>query len=878
MRSIRGRIDLVKRAHYFSESVDALNWPSVAAITPHAFLMLLSFIINGIVPLKTDSLCRLAQGVLWRIPGLLQECCVRDFDFLMFFSLCWLFPPHMSWGRVNPRIVHIVCMIDAAAGLATLLQRLSMPPQAKMSHRHANLVARFFPLDLHARMALGGSQACEAATAWLELLISVSCDSQIRLQDVGVTYVAGLSIHHRNVYVGFCSGIGNTHGPCFGFAQRWYDHKVREIRVHVGQERRYKMWRVCSLPHKNHATPVWIGLKREAYRREQFILRAFTLPLQTARKRKTHVKHSLDPLQSACPAPDCVRPPRPHKWQRSLPELPQLVNVDVLLDKSWAPKPVDMSSALLEKQGVWKSLAWAAMRHLGIPDTPTYDMNSAHLWVCKVATRGTHISWQCLWPALLVKMRRLAEMLVSPARRAKAVERINAALRRKHLHTLCVSCLVLQDASHSEVIRLRRVLHELLDKVGTASPLHAELTRWWKGSLRVLRGKPITLLDKVLNHRHCARMFDVDRVGWEAVQSEFVLVDENLNLPHPPHARALAGKWAKSLHTWVRQSNLATEVVGEALLLRGSLRAPKNRQPKATWWGNLCSWLGCRRRAHVSSPEQSCWREWLLQNARPRRRVVTWRARELRQRLAEVEVVAQQDKCPAAVAGLTRTMYDSMLRDVFLQDSVHYEVLHDSAEQVVHEQFSQHVHACPAWARKRPAVWTANCLPHAYINIKRKCFDASGCICHKAHAHLREIIANTASPLKALFRTLSRAIQCIITHSGLHTWEVWSLKEAPSELKKRFNNIEPCTCVCVPDVVPQNPRLPPSKRISTSCLKMWSLNRYLIICRSLLPHVTRSTLSQVSLSSKLSAIRRFWAVPLGLSGVGFSCFLKFTLR
>ena len=308
MRSIRGRIDLVKRAHYFSESVDALNWPSVAAITPHAFLMLLSFIITGIVPLKTDSLCRLAQGVLWRIPGLLQECCVRDFDFLMFFSLCWLFPPHMSWGRVNPRIVHIVCMMEAAAGLATLLQRLSMPPQAKMSHRHANL-ARFFPLDLHARMALGGSQACEAATAWLELLISVSCDSQIRLQDVGVTYVAGLSIHHRNVYVGFCSGIRNTHGPCFGFAQRWYDHKVREIRVHVGQERRYKMWRVCSLPHKNHATPAWIGLKHEAYRREQFILRAFTLPLQTARKRKTHVKHSLDPLQSACPAPDCVRPP-----------------------------------------------------------------------------------------------------------------------------------------------------------------------------------------------------------------------------------------------------------------------------------------------------------------------------------------------------------------------------------------------------------------------------------------------------------------------------------------------------------------------------------------------------------------------------------------
>ena len=796
MYSLRKRIDLVKRAHHFCGSFDSLSWPSVAATTPHAFLMLLSFMVAGTMPLKTDSQCRLAQAIVLRIPALLQECDVSDFDFIMFFCLCWLFPPHMSWVRVNPRIVHVVCMIDAAAGLAALLHRLSMPCKAKRSHRHAKLIARFFPVDVHARMILGGNEACQALAAWLELLVSVSYDSQVRLQDVGVTYVAGLSNHHRNIYVGFCSGIRNTHGPCFGFAQRWYDHKVREIRVHVGQERRYKMWRACVLLHKNHATPIWFGQKSAAYKREQFILRAFTLPLQATRKNRSRASHQADAPQSVVAKPVCVCHFKPHKWQRNLPEQPTLVNVDVLLSKSWIPKLVDMETALLEKQGVWKSLAWGAMRRLGVPDTPAYHMNAAHLWVCKVATRGTKISWQCLRPALLVKMRRLAEMLASPARRAKAVERVNAALRRKQLRALNAACLVLQDASQGETIRVRRMLHELLDKVGEVSPLHGELARWWKGSLRVVKGKPITLLDRVVNHRSVAKLFDVERRGWDAARSELVLVDENLNLPHPPHARALAGKWAQSLHRWVQHSNLVAEVVHEALLVPGNCNTSKRRQEKQSCWNFVCSWFGCKKRARETRPEQLCWREWLIHKARPRRRVVAWHARELRQRLVDVEVVAQQDKCPAAVAGISREMYDSMLRDVFLQDSVHYEVLHVSAEQIVHEQFLKHVDACPAWARKRASNWTVECLPHAYINIKRKCFDASGCICRKARAHVREIIANTASPLKALFRTLSRATQCIIKHSGLHTWEVWSLKEAPSEIKRRFDSIEPRSCSC----------------------------------------------------------------------------------
>ena len=90
-----------------------------------------------------------------------------------------------------------------------------------------------------------------------------------------------------------------------------------------------------------------------------------------------------------------------------------------------------------------------------------------------------------------------------------------------------------------------------------------------------------------------------------------------------------------------------------------------------------------------------------------------------------VEAVAQKHKCPAAVAGVIWEMYDSMLRDVFLQDSVRYEVLHVSAEQLVRDQFLKHVAACPVWARKHAS-------PHAYIDIKRRCFDASGCICRKA--------------------------------------------------------------------------------------------------------------------------------------------------
>ena len=151
----------------------------------------------------------------------------------------------------------VVSLLDAAAACASLLHRMSLSSKAKSSHRHVNILCRFFPLDLHQQLVSGRESACQSLASWLELLIALMHDGRVKMVETGITYVAGVSCCHRNVYVGFCSGVRNTHGPCFGFSQRWYDHKVREVRAHVGTERRYKAWRTCTLPCKNHAMPVW---------------------------------------------------------------------------------------------------------------------------------------------------------------------------------------------------------------------------------------------------------------------------------------------------------------------------------------------------------------------------------------------------------------------------------------------------------------------------------------------------------------------------------------------------------------------------------------------------------------------------------------------
>ena len=532
-----------------------------------------------------------------------------------------------------------------------------------------------------------------------------------------------------------------------------------------------------------------------AYMREQFILRSYTLPLQGGRKKAKPIQNPLGGPSEMQRSRVHARPLQIHKWHRSLPTSPLHVNVDILMAKTCIPRLVSAGDAQREDTGMWKRLAWAEMCKLGVPDTPPCELLCAHLWTCKVATRGTKVCWSCFWPALLVRMRRLAELLTSPARRAKAVERINAALRRKHLHPLSTFSLVLPDASHSEAVRVRRIVHEMLDSVGSASPLHKELALWWK--LLVLRGKPITLLDKVVNHRACARAFEsVKHVG-KALESSLVFLDENLNIPQPPHSRALVAKWVQPLEQWAQRSNFAGEVVADALKLpMKSSKRVNQHGPGSRWW-HVFARLCCKRRTRKAVVEHLPWREWLLQRARPRRRSLTWRVRELRRRLLEVEIVAQQDKCPAAVVGMKRVAYERLLHETFLQDPVHYEVLHATPEHVAFEQYQKHVDVCPAWARRRYSAWTAESLPNAYINIKRKCFDTSGCVCSKAHAHVREIIANTSFPLKTFFQELSRAIQCMIKHCGLHTWEVWSLKDAPTELKKRFDDIHPRICSCV---------------------------------------------------------------------------------
>ena len=187
----------------------------------------------------------------------------------------------MGWGRCNRNIIAVAAFLDAATALASLTKRAGLPASAKQSHRFTRLLSRFLTPQWQVQFLAGGHRWEEAATSWLREVLRLSRQTILDYsQQSGFVYIAGLSTKHRCFYVGYCGSLRQKPQHRFGLFQRWFDHKVREIRPQHGTERRYKVWRNRAPGYKNHMLRVFVGAKKQAWALEQFIIRSFTLPVQ----------------------------------------------------------------------------------------------------------------------------------------------------------------------------------------------------------------------------------------------------------------------------------------------------------------------------------------------------------------------------------------------------------------------------------------------------------------------------------------------------------------------------------------------------------------------------------------------------------------------
>eukprot|EP00933_Yihiella_yeosuensis_P052111 TRINITY_DN5010_c2_g1_i1.p1 TRINITY_DN5010_c2_g1~~TRINITY_DN5010_c2_g1_i1.p1 ORF type:complete len:374 (+),score=45.52 TRINITY_DN5010_c2_g1_i1:358-1479(+) len=62
-------------------------------------------------------------------------------------------------------------------------------------------------------------------------------------------------------------------------------------------------------------------------------------------------------------------------------------------------------------------------------------------------------------------------------------------------------------------------------------------------------------------------------------------------------------------------------------------------------------------------------------------------------------------------------------------------------------------------------------------------------MCKKAHAHFREIIANSRAPLRLPYRVLSRGWQIALRSSGWLCWELWQMSSAAAEVREMYNEV-----------------------------------------------------------------------------------------
>ena len=255
-------------------------------------------------------------------------------------------------------------------------------------------------------------------------------------------------------------------------------------------------------------------------------------------------------------------------------------------------------------------------------------------------------------------------------------------------------------------------------------------------------------------------------------------VDANLKIHAPQASSRLVKHWAQRICSWGSESDIDESVAIQAFHADGGVseKHHESNEPHVAGQGGMVSWLFgaflwvanlCRLlRDDCSQTLLSFTSSWLRKCAKPRRRKLSKPLRGLIRTLCTSEVVAQQDKCPAAAVGMPRAAYNKLLHETFFCDPVHYKTYNALPEHIVEHQYFQHIAACPKWSRRRRSAWTPQILLQVYINIKRTCFGANGCCCSKSHAHVREIISNCRSPLRRAWRLLNRAVQCVVKASG----------------------------------------------------------------------------------------------------------------
>lgn len=716
------------------------------------------------------------------------------FEYVQCLCVSWLFPSTSSWGRCNRYVISFAAFFDCALGFCTLSRRLLLSPSAKRSHDYTILLSRFMDKPLQTAFLMDQSCWHGIVTAWLNHVLYLAWRPENNNDNVGFTYLAGVSCKHRCFYVGYCGLLRRNAQHRFGLFQRWFDHKVREARPKHGHEKRYKCWRNRAALHRNHFMPVFSGTKFEAWKREQFIIRSFTLPVQSWRKHgrdlPSHYSHTSTPTI--------------HRWNRSRISVVHAcaLNVSDMMRGSWHEETLDSVIACQESSHAWTKLSWSQMVKLGVPDSPPVDEGNLHLWTCKIATRGATVPWNCFTPNWLVKMRTLADHIQNPCRRGRAKQRLSSAMRNLDLHTLKPIWVSLPDATPSEASRVQTMLHLWFNAIAIFSAMHKSLVSFWRRNLHIVRGKPRTVAQCMCNHRQAAKAFDARDLHQGPDHGHSLhFIDENLKIPMPTRSKKLVVIWAHMLYTWLSVSNIEPEVAEQTC--KALTPEPVHSSTlRVSWWSFLFSrWNFCAKRKRLQRKLQSPQLltsviQWLCFSAMPRRRHRSKRVARLISTLRSCEVVAQQDKCPAATVGMPRDLYYRMLYDNFMDDPKHYHVLHTNALDIVDRQFWSHLAFCPRWARRRRSAWSCDVLPRAYVNLKRKCFNAEGLVCTKQHAHVREIISNFRSPLRKPFKILSRGIQCVIKTSGRSNWEVWSLRDAPEQLRARVNRLLPGTGVC----------------------------------------------------------------------------------
>ena len=775
-------------------------------LPPKAFLALQCYLL-GVDARASSSMSCLHGAALRAIPEIARIASLQQVEWFLCLCLAWMFPPHMAWGRSNRYILEITSLMDAVAALLVLGVREKQRCGEAASQKYVLLLSRFFRQDWQCQLLDTPHHARFCIGQILHLLVGLCLWPQGSRVDLGFTYLAGVSVQHKVYYVGFCGGDRVHAASPFGFSQRWFEHKVREIRSSVAGERRYKMWRVRASSHRNHMTPVFVGLREQAWKREQFIIRSFATPAQGRRSR------TRDTFCNHCQHAWAVKL---HSWQRA-PVCKQKalnLNVDRMMSHAWDAQTLDAAAASLESTNAWCTLPWSALVRFGVPAQPPLKLAASHLWVAKVATRGQCVPWSAMSPAMLVTMRVLVERVCNPARRAHARQCVNNALQRKGFVTLNRKWIVLHGATPKEAARVQKMLRTWLRTVGQASTLHFALARWWRLHLHVVRGAPQTILRRVCNHRWHARRFDARSVrapgmlrkllrllpleiaslgaSVSAQSAKMVMFDENLNVPLPSSAKQLTVPWSRQICQWALGSNIACELAAETMSVPTRPVVPV---PLRSRLHSLCCCRNRARRQNQSTGDPLMGLmvvvlAWLRALAMPARCRVAVYVKQLRRSLQEQPVIVQQDKCPAAAVGMSRVVYDGLLYQNFFCDSAHYELVETGPEHVCHDQYLSHKALIPRWAHRRRTSWHVEALPYAYLNVKRKCFSPAGLVCTKLHAHVREIVASCNFPLNRLFKLCSRAVQCILKNNTLPSWEVWDMKTASSALAQRASSLD----------------------------------------------------------------------------------------